>query len=179
MHGCAFSVLLVVLAMTPPLRADEWVPPVPEDCPASPADPAAARALAGELYRSAAARGEEGAFDDSVRLFLCSYAVVPHPNTLYNLGLAAEHAGDLATAEGALARCIAEAPDAGYRAQADELLASVRERLAQVAPPPPPPPPPPPAQPGKSNGISPKHITIAKNNIFFNLKTLLSYMIYL
>lgn len=112
----------------------EWVPPAGPDCPARPGDAEAARVQASELFGRAIELGEAGEWSASAGQFACSYGAMPHPNTLFNLGLAAEKAGDLATAESALAQCLLDAPDAEYGAQAREMLASVRERLAAAAP---------------------------------------------
>jgi len=119
----------------PAIAQAQWLPPVPEGCPEMPGDPAAARAVAGERFRAAVADGEAGKWEEALRQFSCSYSIVAHPNTLYNLGMAAERTGELETADHALARCLAEAPDASYRAEAKALLAPVRERLAALPPP--------------------------------------------
>jgi hypothetical protein len=105
-----------------------WSPPPGLVCPPTPADPAEARALAGSLFGQASDRGQAGDWSGSQALFACSYVVFPHPNTLFNVGLAAEHAGDLETAEAALAGCLEDAPAADFAAQAIELLAGVRAR---------------------------------------------------
>jgi hypothetical protein len=129
-----WTLLVAGLLLLPEASRAQWQPSVPDDCPSMPGDPAEARAVAGEQFRAAVASGEEGNWQNALGLFSCSYSIVPHPNTLYNMGMAAERIGDLETADHALARCLAEAPDATYRADAEALLESVRERRAAPAP---------------------------------------------
>ncbi|MDI7268230.1 MAG: hypothetical protein QME96_09580 [Myxococcota bacterium] len=107
---------------------------MPAGCPAAPDDPAAARELAGEFFSRAAERDNAGAHAEAVALYSCCYAIVPHPNTLFNLALAAERAGDLATAEAALSRYVEDAPEALNRSEAEALLGVLRERIAALSP---------------------------------------------
>jgi tetratricopeptide (TPR) repeat protein len=111
-----------------------WTPPVPPGCPQAPADATEARALAGEFFQRAAARDQTGEYDLAVSFYECCYHIMAHPNTLYNLALAAEKAGDVRTAQRALERYLAEAPDALNRDEAEALLATVQSRVAALPP---------------------------------------------
>ena len=62
--------------------------------------------MAGEFFRAGLAADGAGEHARAVSLYACCYHVVPHPNTLYNLALAAERAGDVRTAMSALERYI-------------------------------------------------------------------------
>jgi len=121
--------------LLPAVAWGQWAPPVPPGCPERPASEEEALVLAGRIFAQATERGNAGLYVEAVELFACCYYVAPHPNTLYNLGVAAEHAGDLRTAEAALQRYVEEAPGAVNRTETDGLLASIRERLAALPPP--------------------------------------------
>jgi tetratricopeptide (TPR) repeat protein len=114
--------------------AAQWTPASPPGCPTPPADPDQARATATDLFARAEARADAGAYVEAATLFACCYLVRPHPHTLYNLGVAAEQAGDLRTAHFALERYLAEVPEAENRDEASTLLAAVDERAGPFAP---------------------------------------------
>jgi hypothetical protein len=114
--------------------AQTWSPPVPPGCPQAPADQAASRAMASEFFQRGLTAVAEGRFAQATALYACCFHIIPHPNTMYNLGLAAEKAGDLRTAEHALDRYVTEAPEALNHDEAVTLLATVRERVAALPP---------------------------------------------
>jgi iron complex outermembrane receptor protein len=59
-----------------------------------------------------------------------AYETLPHPNVLYNIGLAYLYAGDLETAASYLERYVDEAPP-GEAEDTERLLAGIAQRLAQ------------------------------------------------
>ena len=110
-----------------------WEPPTPAECPESSTDAEAARELAGGLFADASRRHDAGSFAEAIALFSCSYHVVPHPNTLYNLGVSAQRADELDLAEHALERYLEDAdPDSPYRQDAEVQLTVVRVRRAAI-----------------------------------------------
>jgi hypothetical protein len=130
------TLILAGLALAPASAvAEGWTPERPPSCPAQPDDPTEARRIAGDLFRQATTRGEEGAYIEASALFTCCYLLAPHPSALLNLAIAAEHSGDLDTAQHALEEFLTQAPDSPNRGDAETLLLSVRERLASVQPP--------------------------------------------
>jgi hypothetical protein len=90
--------------------------------------------MASEFFQRGLTAVAEGNFAQATALYACCFHILPHPNTMYNLGLAAEKAGDLRTAEHALDRYVTEAPEALNHDEAVTLLTSVRERVAALPP---------------------------------------------
>jgi len=130
-------VLLVLggMMLTPVLAlAQTWSPPIPAGCPDAPDDATQRRTLAGEFFQKGLARDEAGDFATATSYYACCFHIVPHPNTLYNLALSAEKAGDVRTAQRALERYITEAPGALNLEEAAALLAAVSRRVAELAP---------------------------------------------
>jgi hypothetical protein len=119
----------------------EWTPTSPEGCPARPDDPVTARAIAGDMFNRAGERADAGANDEAASLYTCSYSIVPHPNTLYNLALVQEAAGQLEDACTVLELYVLQAPNAINRPEAEALLAELRGRIEQAGGTPPGPPP--------------------------------------
>ncbi len=125
---------LAVLLVPAFVSAQTWSPAVPPGCPQAPADQAEARTMASEFFQRGLTAVGAGNFAQAVSLYACCFHIIPHPNTLYNLGLAAEKSGDLRTAEHALDRYVTEAPEALNHDEAVVLLTSVRERVAALPP---------------------------------------------
>jgi len=111
-----------------------WSPPVPTGCPETPADAAQSRTLASDFFQRGLAADDSGDYAAAASHYACCFHIVPHPNTLYNLALSAEKAGDLRTAQHALERYIAEAPGALNLSEAAELLSAVARRTAELPP---------------------------------------------
>ncbi|MBN1774629.1 MAG: hypothetical protein JXB32_25435 [Deltaproteobacteria bacterium] len=140
--------VLAGLCLGPGLAAAQvWSPAVPVGCPDAPADPGARRALAGEFFSRGMTADETGDHEAAASAYACCFHITPHPNTLYNLALSAEKAGDVRTAQHALERYIAEAPGALNLGEAAGLLATVSRRVAELPPEEPPPDEPPPDEP--------------------------------
>jgi hypothetical protein len=113
------------------------------ECPATP--PAALkdrRTLAKEWFTRA--ETEEAGGDDkaAVKAYSCSFAMLPHPSTAYNLARAAERTGDSVVALSALRDYLTLKPTASDRTEIEERIRLLEARGA--APPPPAPAPPPP-----------------------------------
>jgi len=125
----AAAVLLLVPAGA---LAQVWSPPVPTGCPETPQDAAQSRTLASEFFQRGLAADDAGDYAAAASHYACCFHIVPHPNTLYNLALSAEKAGDLRTAQHALERYIAEAPGALNLSEAAELLSAVARRAAEL-----------------------------------------------
>lgn len=83
-------ILGVILLQASPAFA-QWV------CPES-NSPQQARRLAGETFNDGERLFTERRFQDAVDRFECSYSLVRHPNTLYNIARTAAEAGNLALA---------------------------------------------------------------------------------
>ena len=108
----------------------DWEPMSLAGCPARPEDAVAALALAGDLFDRASEHAATGAHEEAAMLYACSYAIVPHPNALYNLALAKEAAGRLTDACSVLELFLLQAPNASNRTQAEALLAELRAQIA-------------------------------------------------
>jgi tetratricopeptide (TPR) repeat protein len=152
----AFAPALVV-ALLAARAAGAVEYPVPEDCVASPETEEARRLVAGYWFEQGRAQVDRDAFDEAVRSFACSYSILPLGATLYNLGRAAEWAGDYEVALRALREYLETEPDAPNRADVEEVVVRIAGAAAAGTPPPVPdprfprlaplPPPPPPPQP--------------------------------
>jgi hypothetical protein len=131
------SLLLAILA--PAARAAE--------CPATP--PAALkerRALAKDWFSRAETEELGGDDKAAVKAYSCSFAMLPHPSTAYNLARAAERAGDSALAASALRDYLTLKPAAPDRREVEDRIRSLEARAASTpAPVPAPTPAPPPA----------------------------------
>jgi hypothetical protein len=127
----ALAVLLLVPAGA---LAQSWSPPIPAGCPDAPNDAAERRTLAGEFFQKGLERDEAGDFATAASYYACCFHIAEHPNTLYNLALSAEKAGDVRTAQRALERYITEAPGALNLEEAAALLAAVSRRVAELPP---------------------------------------------
>jgi tetratricopeptide (TPR) repeat protein len=128
--GVALGAALLVAGFAGRASA-AWTPTSPDGCPARPADPVAARALAGEMFTRGAERAAAGDDQEAVVLYSCSYSIAPHPNALYNLALAQEAAGQLADACIVLELYLRQAPEAINRPDAEELLAELRSLVTE------------------------------------------------
>lgn len=129
--GGAIATALLVLSLAARASA-EWTPASPPGCPARPEDPAAARALAGDMFDRASQRASEGDLEGAAGFYTCSYSIAPHPNTLYNLALAQEAARQLADACTVLDLYLQQAPNAINRPAAEAYLAELRSQLGKL-----------------------------------------------
>jgi tetratricopeptide (TPR) repeat protein len=140
----------LALALLPSLaRAD--------DCPEPTEVTGDRRALARDWFSRAEAA--ETAKDNAAaaRAYTCSFALVPHPSTAYNLARAAERAGDLKLALTAHREYLSLLPDAPDRKEVEARIASLRGRLAAASAParPPAPSAPSPAPAAELTAIAP------------------------
>lgn len=109
-----------------------------EQCPRADS-PEQARALAGEEFSAGQQRFEAGDFRAALVRFECSYSLVPHNNTLYNMGECAEALDDDAAAIRYFRTYLEEYPDAEGAAEVRTRLAALEARQVETPPPPPPP----------------------------------------
>ncbi len=114
-------------------RADDLPFPMPRDCVAAPESEAAARAIATYWFEQGVAQVARDEFAEAVRSFACAHAIIPHPATLYNLGRAAEWAGDLPTAVRALRMYLDASPDLPDRAEIEAKVARFEFEIAIAA----------------------------------------------
>jgi len=114
-----------------------------ETCPSPPDDQNARRNLAKDWF-SKAETAERGGDDvAAARAYACSFQMVPHADTAFNLGRSAEKAGDLVAALASYKNYLTLRPEAPDRADIEGRIKSLDARLAAVrnapsAPPPPP-----------------------------------------
>jgi hypothetical protein len=130
------ALLLAVLA--PAARA--------ADCPSTP--PAAIkdrRALAKEWFSRAETEEQGGDDRSAVKAYSCSFAMLPHPSTAYNLARAAERAGDAGLAASALRDYLTLKPTASDRTEIEDRIRTLEARGSSSATPPAPAPAPTPA----------------------------------
>jgi tetratricopeptide (TPR) repeat protein len=137
-------VLVVVLLVAGPARAEQHAYPLPPECRIAGENEDARRALAAFWFEQGRSQVDREAFGEAESSFACSEAIIAHPSTLYNLARAAEWAGDLDTALTALREYLETAPDAENRDEVEELVVGIAARIDERDNPPPPPPPPPP-----------------------------------
>ena len=104
------------------------------------------------MFNRAVERGISGANAEAATLYTCSYSLVPHPNTLYNLAVVQEAAGQLLDACTVLELYLMQAPNAINREDAEKLLAEIRARIEASGGTPPGPPDVPPDGGGGTDG---------------------------
>lgn len=111
-------------------HADDVPFPLPPTCRVlTPENEAAARALATYWFEQGVAQVAREAFADAALSFACAHAILPHPATLYNLGRAAEWAGDLPTAVRALRMYRDGLRHGPERAEIDAKLQSLEDEM--------------------------------------------------
>lgn len=106
-----------------------------QECPEAPESPEEARRIAGEAFTDGQRLFEASNYSDALESFQCSFSVVPHANTLFNIGQCKESLGDL---EGALRtyRSYLELfPEGEGRALAEENIRDLEARIADSQPP--------------------------------------------
>jgi hypothetical protein len=139
-RACTGTLLLSLLMATlaPAARAAE--------CPATP--PAALkdrRSLAKEWFSRAETEEQGGDDKAAVKAYSCSFAMLPHPSTAYNLARAAERAGDPVLAVSALRDYLTLKPAATDRPEIEERIRVLEGRASSAPAPAPAPPTPAPA----------------------------------
>jgi hypothetical protein len=118
------------------------------DCPsAPPATLKDRRALAKEWFTRAETEELGGDDKAAVKAYSCSFAMLPHPSTAYNLARAAERSGEPALALSALRDYLTLKPTATDRTEIEERIRVLEGRLAAPTPPSTPAPSPAPSSP--------------------------------
>jgi hypothetical protein len=105
------------------------------ECPATPpASMKERRTLAKEWFSRAETEELGGDDKAAVRAYSCSFAMLPHPSTAYNLAKAAERAGDLSTALTAHRDYLTLKPTASDRAEIEERIRGLEAKLGNSSP---------------------------------------------
>jgi hypothetical protein len=111
------------------------------ECPPQPAQLKDRRTLAKDWFTRAETEELGGDYAAAVKAYSCSFTMLPHPSTAYNLARAAERAGDLKLAISAHRDYLTLKPTASDRPETEERIKGLEEKLAaqqQAATPPPP-----------------------------------------
>jgi len=106
--------------------------PVSVDCVATPETEAAARAIAAYWFEQGMAQVDRRAFVEAELSFGCSYAILPHPATLYNFARAADWAVDDRTALRAFRLYLEQVPDAENHAEIDQVVLALVAQLESM-----------------------------------------------
>lgn len=124
LHQAIGSIFLGLLMLGPSVaRAAE--------CPASsPEDPQERRRLAKEWFGTAEAAENEGNDAEATRAYACSYKMVAHPFTAYNLGRVAERSGDNDLALKMFKAYLTLKPDAQDREEVKTKVKAIEEKIA-------------------------------------------------
>ena len=115
------------------------------ECPeSSPEDPQERRSLAKEWFSRAEAAENIGDDVEATRAYACSYKMVAHPFTAFNLARVAERAGDTDLSLKMYKAYLALKPDATDKEDVKNRIKALEDRIAaaQEAPPTEPTPPP-------------------------------------
>jgi tetratricopeptide (TPR) repeat protein len=101
------------------------------ECPASsPEDPQERRRLAKEWFATAESAENAGNDAEATRAYACSYKMVAHPFTAYNLGRVAERSGDSELALKMYKAYLTLKPDAQDREEVKDKVKALEEKLA-------------------------------------------------
>ncbi|MEZ4402544.1 MAG: hypothetical protein R3B06_21150 [Kofleriaceae bacterium] len=110
-------------------------------------DPAARQAVAAALVDAASAAQARGDYPAAIEALHAAYALIPHPELLYNLGQAHRLADEPWAAIDEYERYLSVEPKGRFAAKARQYLAALAKQTAGQSRPVEPPPPPPPAPP--------------------------------
>ena len=108
-----------------------------EECPAA-SSPEQSRQLAGDAFAEGQVHFNAGRFREALERFECSNSLVPHHNTLYNMGECSERIGDNDRALRYARAYLAQYPDEDGVAQVRTRLQRLEAQQAATPPPPPP-----------------------------------------
>jgi tetratricopeptide (TPR) repeat protein len=101
------------------------------ECPASsPEDPQERRLLAKEWFATAEAAENSGNNAEATRAYACSYKMVAHPFTAYNLGRVSEQSGDNELALKMFKAYITLKPDAQDKEEVKARIKVLEEKIA-------------------------------------------------
>jgi hypothetical protein len=101
------------------------------ECPASsPEDPQERRKLAKEWFATAESAENAGNDAEATRAYACSYKMVAHPFTAYNLGRVAERSGDGELALKMYKAYLTLKPDAQDKEEVKDKVKALEEKLA-------------------------------------------------
>jgi len=130
-----------------------------EECPRA-SSPDEARQLAGRAFSEGQTLFDAGNFRAALERFQCSYGLVPHHNTLYNMGECAESLDDLEGAIRYFRLYVETFPDIEGRAEVETRLRQLEARQAESHAPPTSEPNP---QPNPPRTVTPAmHMTLAR-----------------
>lgn len=74
---------------------------------------------------------EEGEYEEAIRMFRKAYELIPHPQLLYNIGLAHSMAGHRQSALDYFRQYLAREPEGQWRAEANAAIAEIERELAE------------------------------------------------
>jgi tetratricopeptide (TPR) repeat protein len=123
----ALSIVATVLALSGTAKAQE--------CPRT-SSPEQARQLAGRAFTEGQRLFEHGDMRAALDQFRCSYSLVPHHNTLFNMAECAESLGNLEVAIRYFHTYLEDYPDVEGRAEVETRLRALEARQAATRPPP-------------------------------------------
>jgi tetratricopeptide (TPR) repeat protein len=108
-----------------------------EECPdSSPEDPQLRRKFAKEWFSNAENAENNSDYAEAVRAYACSYKMVAHPFTAYNLGRVAERAENFELSLKMYKAYLALKPDAADKAEVADKVKVLEEKLKEPAVPP-------------------------------------------
>ena len=100
-------------------------------CPEG-ASPDETRDLAATAFEAGQRLYDQGNYRGAIERFRCSFRLVPHPNTLFNIGESAELAGDPALALQAFRQYLEQHPDGQGRDQAEARVRALEATSARA-----------------------------------------------
>jgi hypothetical protein len=104
------------------------------ECPAmSPEDPQERRRLAKEWFGAAEAAENEGNDAEATRAYACSYKMVAHPFTAFNLGRVAERSGDNDLALKMFKAYLTLKPDAQDKEEVKNKIKEIEDKIAAAS----------------------------------------------
>jgi tetratricopeptide (TPR) repeat protein len=109
-----------------------------QQCPAG-GTPEQVRALAGEAFAEGQRLFDAGEFQAALVRFECSFSLVPHANTLFNMGECAVELGDLQRALGYFRDLLQRFPEDQNRVEVEARVRQLESQLEATSPPAPPP----------------------------------------
>ena len=92
------------------------------------------REIAAEAFAEGQRLYDEGNHRAALERFQCSFQLVPHPNTLFNIGETAELAGDAELALRTFQRYLASYPEGQARDQAEERVRALGGQAGEARP---------------------------------------------
>lgn len=106
-----------------------------QECPDAPQSQEEARRIAGGAFAEGQRHYETGNNRAALERFQCSFSIVPHSNTLYNIAECKEATGDLEGALRSYRSYLELFPEGEGRSRAEERIRDLETRIAASQPP--------------------------------------------